>query len=543
MIRLLTLSIFAFLIFQPDAIQQSWKTYPYHEANSELFFPDDEGWHPGEPIEWWYTNARVTGSLTGKEYSFMLTYFYFPVLGFDGFRILNLSNETDDIFYDETLPCFYSVLAEDHLEIEAVTPGGGPEKWTTLTDPLTGDLLPFQYHLQATGQNGAIDLQYNTLKRPLMVGGTGFLYQGFDNYTYYYSQTSVEVNGMLTFEGFSEPVSGIAWIDRQWGNFNPNTGEDYEWFSLQLSNGTDINLWNIFTIQNEIPDTSTYRYLSAYVNDTTAFTLSDFNLERLGYNWMPDNQVCYSSRWRLTADNPPMDLIINTLHDDHEVDLPFRFYEGTTHIEGSFDGQPVSGNGFAELLRHYQHPAITFLTPNDADPWDASVPVTWQLLDPDDGRPVLYDLEVSDDQKQTFTPIAQNLEVPEFLWDPAGFSPDSLYWFRLTGRSIDGTLKTTVETTTPQMIVSDAAEALPETMSVEVFPNPAGEAIFFHIKNPVKELLQINLFNIHGMKKKTAVYEHAHAPQALSLAGIPSGIYILEIQNGRSKWEKVVVLK
>ena len=56
---LLTLSI--------STYAQSWQTYPYHEPGSVLDFPDDEGAHPDEPIEWWYTNARVTGLETGTE--------------------------------------------------------------------------------------------------------------------------------------------------------------------------------------------------------------------------------------------------------------------------------------------------------------------------------------------------------------------------------------------------------------------------------------------------------------------------------------------
>ena len=84
------ISFFLALLMLPlIATSQSWKTYPYHEAGSVLNFPEDEGAHPDEPIEWWYTNARVTGLETGTEYSFMLTYFHYPVLGFDGFRILN----------------------------------------------------------------------------------------------------------------------------------------------------------------------------------------------------------------------------------------------------------------------------------------------------------------------------------------------------------------------------------------------------------------------------------------------------------------------
>lgn len=192
-----------------------------------------------------------------------------------------------------------------------------------------------------------------------MVGGTGFLFQGVDNYTYYYSLTEIAVSGSLTVNGVTEPVSGVAWIDRQYGDFNPNTGEDYEWFSLQLSNEIDINLWNIFTFQDEIPDTPTYRYLSAYIDENTSLTNSEFDLDRLSYAWMPDGEVCYAQQWRLTIPEIEAALMITARHPDQEVALPFRFYEGTTDIEGTIGGPPVTGRSFAELLKHYQHPLLS----------------------------------------------------------------------------------------------------------------------------------------------------------------------------------------
>ncbi|MBS0011784.1 MAG: hypothetical protein KFF49_10270, partial [Bacteroidales bacterium] len=69
---------------------QSWKVYPYNPEGSLISFPDDEGRHPDEPVEWWYTTGHLTGGSTGKRYSYMLSYFYRPVSVFDGFRIFNI---------------------------------------------------------------------------------------------------------------------------------------------------------------------------------------------------------------------------------------------------------------------------------------------------------------------------------------------------------------------------------------------------------------------------------------------------------------------
>ena len=505
---------------------QAWKTYPYHEEGSVLYFPEDEGYHAAEPIEWWYTNARVKGQSTGTDYSFMLTYFSYSVLGFDGFRILNLANEDTGDFYDETQPCNYPLLAEDHLEIGAsVGLGGNPESWVTKTDG-QGNLIPFEYHISASGAYGALELDYKAVKPPLMVGGTGFLNQGIANYTYYYSQTILEVTGTLTFLGFSEPVSGIAWIDRQYGDFNPNEDEPYEWFSLQLSNGMDINLWNVFTEDNQIPDTITYRVFSAYVDDTTSVSNSDFDLERLSFAWMPDDQVCYSQQWRFTADEPALDLVMTVINPNQEVDLPFRFYEGTMEIEGTVDGQPVTGQGFAELLHQYEHPQIGILAPAPGGSWNATQPIQWQLGNPDDGRPVAYSVAVSIDGKNTWTTIAEGLSATEYLWDPSGWPTDGEYWFRITGYSVDSTLAGAAETDMAYSIVS-GVQTLPAALSVRVFPNPASGPVFIEMMGE-PELLKARLHTATGQLLMEAT---GTALLELDVRDLPEGLYWLEIQS------------
>lgn len=521
---------------------QEWKTYPCHEEGSQIYFPDDEGWHPEEPIEWWYTTAQLTGERTGNEYSVMLTYFYFPTFISEGFRIFNVANETAGIFFDETLPCNYPTLAEDHLEIRAELPGGALEEWTTRKDE-EGELMPFQYTIAAAGQNGAINLNYNTVKRPLMVGGDGFLPQGADSYTYYYSQTGIDVSGILTVGDISEPVSGTAWIDRQYGTTNPLQSEPWEWFSMQLSNGMDINLWNLFTDDNQIPDTITFKFLSAYIDDSTSVTTGNFSLERLGYVWMPDGKVAYARQWRLRAEEPSMDLVITLRNSDHEVRLPFRFYEGATRIEGTVEGQPVSGRGFAELLHHYENPEIEILTPAGKPLWNPSDPITWRLLNPDDGRPVQYDVAVSTDNRLTYIPVAEGLTDTAFYWDPLGFPADSLYWIRVTGNSVDRTLAGIAETEMAVALTTSSFRLSQETLRFRVFPNPTSDQVIFAWEKKEAGMIRINLINASGQVLQTIERSGRHGREMFSGYPYPPGLYGLQIEvDGRSILKKVMIL-
>ena len=138
------------VLFAIKASPQTWKTYPYQPQGCKISFPGDEGFHFDESVEWLYINGHITGKNTGDKYSFMLSYFYYPAFGYDGFRIFSLANETSKQFYDESLPCFYETAAEDSLNIIAEVSNlvsTHTEEWATLTDT-AGRMIPFQYHIQ-----------------------------------------------------------------------------------------------------------------------------------------------------------------------------------------------------------------------------------------------------------------------------------------------------------------------------------------------------------------------------------------------------------
>jgi hypothetical protein len=440
--------------------------------------------------------------------------------------LLNFANETTGEFHSEMQVCTYPNLATDHLHVEAsLFPSGSTETWTTATDG-EGTLKPFEYEISAASADGAIDLSYNTIKRPLIVGDIGFFNQGIENYTYYYSLTGIEATGTLTLGDITENVSGTAWVDRQYGNFNPLTGENYEWFSLQLSNGMDINLWNIFTVDNEIPEAPEYRLLSTYVDEDSSFTISDFELTRLGFSETPDQQRHYAKRWRLVAENEGIDLIISSVNTDSELELPFYFFEGSTTIEGTVNDVQVTGYGFAELLHHYEHPQIDIIQPTEG--WTLDQPITWELMNPDEGSPIYYDIEVSFDNQLTFTTIAENITETSFFWDPEGFPLQELYWFRITGHSIDSTLTGIVQTPMAYPI-STSINDQKYIGGINIYPNPTTEFILLDLENLGPDELEVRIVNYMGQTVLSQKLNNSVWPHEISLVNLHPGDYFIKI--------------
>lgn len=501
---------------------QDWKVYPYRPAGSLLSFPADEGRHPAEPIEWWYTSGHLTGLVTGKHYSYMLSYFHSPISIFDGFRIFNISDDDQGIFYTETQALNYNILAHDSLNIEARILSGGTEKWHNKTDAM-GKSLPFEYKISAASSGRAVNLEYNALKPPLILADSGYFYQGETNYTYYYSQTKNAVTGTITLNGITENVSGSSWIDRQYGTFNPSNGQEYEWFCIQLSNGMDMNVYNLFTVNNEIPDNIKYRLFAAYVDETTQYTTSDFQIVRLKYHYMPDSLKCYSQEWRIKSPVNNVDIIVSTMHSFCEVSLPFRFYEGSANVTGTVNGADVTGFGFVELLHSYDKPDITLTDTTDLG--SVSSLVTWSLNNPDEGNPLNYDLKYSIDSLKTFLPIITNVADTFYYWDTQALSEEKNIWLKVTGYSADKTLiNSSVIKLRSKFTAINTTE---DKEHILIYPNPSTGRFIVEGEN----IRKIRITDISGRTIFSSLTNLTR--QHVDLSTRQRGLYFVEITSDR----------
>jgi len=513
---------------------QTWKHYPYQPEGSAISFPIDEGRHKNEPIEWWYIAGHLNGETTGTPYSFMLTYFYYPVYGYEGFRILNLCNEDTGEYYSETLPLHYNIMDTLSLDIQAILMNDSMEFWTTRKDS-AGGLVPFEYKILTTSGNGSLELGCKSLKPPLILGDSGLFHQGAQSYTYYYSFTENEIEGILNFNGVEEEVNGSAWVDRQYGTFNPVSEEKYEWFYIQLSNGMDLNIWNLFTPENTIPEQPEYKFISVYVDSMEQFTTSEFNFERLAYSYIPDGEVCYAQKWHLTSESNQFDLILTTLHDHTEVQLPFRFYEGSLSVEGSVNGLPVKGIGFAELLKAYEPPEVIFTGPQEIF-WNDTIPIRWQLTNPDQGRSVIYNLEYSAEENTVFGAVDYGLEDTTYLWqNPPLVNGDSV-WLKLTAYSADSTLLSSIQTSEALVYNAGGTNGIrdlrynSEDLSLLLYPNPASNRLYLKSEFNLSDH-SFEIIDYTGRAVWNGIISYDNQISGLNISSLSKGLYFLRIRH------------
>ncbi|MEZ4570376.1 MAG: lipocalin-like domain-containing protein [Thermomicrobiales bacterium] len=54
--------------------------------------------------------------------------------------------------------------------------------------------------------------------------------------SYYYSRPGMDLSGTLTVDG--EPFEVTGWMDHQWGDFVLVDGSGWDWFAIEMDDGT-----------------------------------------------------------------------------------------------------------------------------------------------------------------------------------------------------------------------------------------------------------------------------------------------------------------
>ncbi len=342
--------------------------YPF--AAGVLEFPHDEGAHYADTVtsEWWYINMDLISS-DGDSFGVMLTHFRKPAIA----RIFNIS--TRDSFYSN-VNIFGSLIADTgHTYLVYRNLYGTVVDTNKWTYPETG--IPFSYYVKVHDNQIGVScsLYLRAFDYPFAIDSTGVVLLGdSSNISYYYAIPFLNVNGELTIGCETHTVSGLAWIDRQWGPFYVTPEGGYEWFSTVINqnrNWVGIQIWNLFS-GDSVPQSPAFRHLNLFVHspDTSLqIYTSNFSIERLGYIYDPVSQKYFSRGWRVVWQNG-RDLVFYETFPEIENQITTfirsRFYEGITWISRGFIriGNAVlineieRGYGFAELVQKYNQSII-----------------------------------------------------------------------------------------------------------------------------------------------------------------------------------------
>ena len=86
----------------------------------------------------------------------------------------------------------------------------------------------------------ALDLA--ATKPPALHDRDGYVDFGPAGGSYYYSRTAMTAAGTITVGDRTLAVDGTAWFDHQWGDFISVGASGWDWFAINLDDGTDITV-------------------------------------------------------------------------------------------------------------------------------------------------------------------------------------------------------------------------------------------------------------------------------------------------------------
>jgi len=199
-----------------------------------IVFPRDAGPHDAL-TEWWYYTGHLRSDRDGSLYGFEFTVFqaqrqgaptgyaaHFAVSDIGGQRFSHQAHvaQTD-------------------------SPAGFPldvNGWTLNSDG-AGDTIAADMKA-GPGADPPFGLQLRLVdEKPPALHHGGYIDYPVAGGSYYYSRTRLSVTGVLRQAAQETSVSGVAWMDHQWGNFVVGGVGGWDWYSLQLDDRTELMLY------------------------------------------------------------------------------------------------------------------------------------------------------------------------------------------------------------------------------------------------------------------------------------------------------------
>jgi len=320
-------------------------------AAREFEFPLDHGPHPEYRNEWWY----VTGNLDdegGRRFGFELTIFRFaltPEAQDAGWRSnqvyiahLAVTDAEDERFF----------VAERFSRGALGLAGAQAEPFRVWIDDwqIGSEDAEGPWRLYGGDEEVSIDLALRPLRKPVLNGVDGLSQKSAEpgNASYYYSITRMGTAGELRIGDDGFTVSGLSWMDREWSSsaLSPDQA-GWDWFALQLSDGSDLMFYNIRKTNGRQDPHSAGTWVS---EDGTVEHIARGDIDIIVEDrWASPSGGTYPSRWSLHLPGKDLRLTISPVIDDQELFTTVRYWEGAVDVSGERGDRPVTGRGYVEL--------------------------------------------------------------------------------------------------------------------------------------------------------------------------------------------------
>ena len=329
----------------------------------QFSFPRDHANHPEYKIEWWYYTGNLRSS-AGERFGYQLTFFRVGVtpkpenpsrwavrdLYITHFAVTNLGKRSFQ--FAEKMNRAGVGWAGATAETYRVWNEG----WMTSLDGIG------HHHLIALDQELGIDLELERGKQPVIHGKDGISQKGNQpgNASHYYSLTRMPTRGTLISRGVRYSVEGLSWMDHEFGTSFLEGGQiGWDWFSIQLDDGTDLMLFQLRR-SDGMPDPHSSGTLVSPLGESQSMKSAEFQLHP-GSIWAsPHSGAKYPIEWQLSIPKRGLQLSISTVVTDQELQTEastgVTYWEGSIEAAGTLNKRQIQGRGYLEMTGYTGKP-------------------------------------------------------------------------------------------------------------------------------------------------------------------------------------------
>ena len=325
-------------------------------------FPEDHGSHDSFKIEWWYITGNLNTKPAGKEFGYQVTFFRIglsPAVTPESVK--NSSSwSTQDIWMAHI--ALSDMSAGKHYYDERLSRGSAGlagiqkhpfkvwlEDWQILGINRDENKGEFPWKVAIKNKDFSLDVTMSPVKPVVLQGKNGLSQKSkaIGNASYYYSFTRLKTEGKLSVQNHQYTITGWSWLDREWSTSALGKEQaGWNWFSLQLEDGTDLMYYQLHNKDGSINPLSSGKWVDkdgAYI----PLEEHEVKLKPLKY-WHSPTGKKYVIEWQMTLAEKQISWRIKAMLDDQEMVTTVRYWEGAVRVFDTTSGKAI-GKGYLEM--------------------------------------------------------------------------------------------------------------------------------------------------------------------------------------------------
>jgi predicted secreted hydrolase len=332
--------------------------------------PRDDGPHD-RLTEWWYYTGHLE-SANGARFGFEYVIFRAERGAFPTSWVSHLAvtDEAGDRFlYAQRLEVGPAVDRSPRdragtptgfdlaiMGLDPTAPAAGARSAWEMTgsngdDRLTAAFSPDEAAAAGLPAGLGLDLELHSTKPAALHDLDGWVDFGPAGGSYYYSRTSMTATGTLTIDADVVAVDGTAWFDHQWGDFISVGGGGWDWFAVNLDDGTDLT----FSLVRDTDGTYPLIYGTQVAADGTVRHLdrNAFSVTAEGTWASPTTDATYPAGWTIDVFGEHLTIELTPTVANQELDTRATtgviYWEGSQVVRATRDGAAMGGEAYVEL--------------------------------------------------------------------------------------------------------------------------------------------------------------------------------------------------